>query len=60
MSINSNYETCIFLNSKKIIISVYDDMDKKVYEEESKIKVINSQDIFEKIDSALSRNPAFK
>ena len=56
MSSNLNYETYIFFNSEKIILSVYDDMDKKVYEEDLKIKIIDNHDIFEKIDFFLSKS----
>ena len=56
MSNNLNYETYIFLNFEKIIISVYDDLDKKIYEENLKIEKIENKDFFEKIDFFLSKS----
>ena len=56
MSNNLNYETYIFLNSEKIIISVYDDLDKKIYEENLKIEKIENKDFFEKLDFFLSKS----
>ena len=56
MSNYLNYETYIFLNSEKIIISVYDDLDKKIYEENLKIEKIENKDFFEKLDFFLSKS----
>lgn len=51
-----NYETYIYISSSKLSISTYTNLNKKVYEEELKIKQVSTHLIFQELDNFLSNN----
>ena len=56
MDNNLNYETYIYLSSKKLIISVYTDLDKEIYQEKLEFKNKFEESNFEKLDYFLNIN----
>ena len=56
MNNNLSYETYLFVSSKKIIISVYTDLDDKVYQEELVFEKSYKELNFEKLDYFLNKN----
>jgi len=58
MDENLNYKTFIYIESNKLIISVIDDLDNKVYEENLIIKINQDFDnfIFNQLDYFLNKN----
>ena len=56
MKDNLNYETYLFISSKKMIISVYSDSNNKIYEEELIFKDVDLKINFIKIDFFLEKN----
>ena len=56
MSSSLNYETYILISSKKIIISVNSDLNKKIYEKELIIEHESKEFPFDKIDYLLNEN----
>ncbi len=56
MNDNLNYETYLFISPKKLIISVNDDLTKKIHEETIVIEENINKFIFEKLDYFLNQN----
>ena len=56
MNNNLSYETYLFISSKKMIISVYTDLDDKVYQEELVFEKSYKELNFEKLDYFLNKN----
>ena len=56
MDDNLNYETYIYISSSKLFISIYTNLNKKVYEEEIRIEQISTQLIFQELNDFLSKN----
>ena len=56
MEDNLNFQTFLFINSKKLIISVYSDTNKKIFEEVFIVKQNDDNSIFDSLDLFLEKN----
>ena len=56
MDDNLNYETHLLISSKKLIISVISNLDKKIYQEELILQNNSREPNFEKLDQFLNEN----
>ena len=56
MDDNLNYETHLLISSKKLIISVISNLDKKIYQKELILKESSREPNLEKLDQFLNEN----